>query len=273
MNHLTFDLESTGTDPFADRITEIAVLTHKGQELFHSLVNPERPISEEVETITGITNEMVAVQPAFGKLAGHVAKLLAGQTIVGFGCNRFDVPLLCEEFARAGVPFDWKSVTWIDAGELFKILAPRTLAEAVKVYLGRDHGRAHRASADACATGEVLFAMREKHFEFFTGKTPAQVAEAARYGKEFADPAGRLIVKEGVVCFGTRRNEGVPVVDDIGYAEWMLDRDFPLATKRVLRDVIKEHWAKSGQRDIFDGQEDRDEPDDWQLDLNAIPFE
>jgi DNA polymerase III subunit epsilon len=233
---LSIDLETTGKDPQHDRITQIAIVPVYPQSLapWQSIVNPEKDIPADVQALTGITNEMVKLAPPFRFLAGTVAHRLRGQTIVGFNCYRFDVPLLAEEFERAQVPFDWNSVTIIDVGELYKILQPRTLSDAVRHYLTREHAGAHDAEADAAATAEVFHAMKAQH-SAIENKTPVEIAAISRYGKRMADPFGKLAYDEkGTLVFNTFRNKGVPVADDIGYAQWMLRSGFPLSTIRVL---------------------------------------
>jgi DNA polymerase III subunit epsilon len=247
---LAIDLEATGTNPQHDRITEIAIVPCEASVSFppwKSLINPERDIPADVQELTGITNEMVRQAHPFRFIAKRVADFLTGKTLVGFSCHRFDIPLLAEEFERAQVPFDWNSVTIIDVGELYKILQPRTLSDAVRHYLDRKHIGAHGAEADAIATAEVLHAMQAIHQDL-QGKEPAVVASISRHGSRMADPFGKLAYNvQGQLVFNTFRNKGVPVADDIGYAQWMLRADFPLSTTRLLKAELDRLAERSGK--------------------------
>ncbi|MBL8867141.1 MAG: 3'-5' exonuclease [Planctomycetia bacterium] len=234
MNFLAFDLESTGLDVTCDRIIEIAIV-RDGTMAFSARINPGQPIPPEIAKLTGITDDDVRDCPSFAEVAPLVKAALEGQVVAGYGINRFDIAILCEEMLRAGVPFDFHSVTWIDVGELYKQLAPRTLSAAVKEFLDRDHTGAHGAGPDAAATAEILAMMRRRYPEKVGQATPAELAIASRYGHPLADPAGKLTYLDGQLCFNFGKSKGIPVADDIGFARWMLDRDFPLATKQVIR--------------------------------------
>lgn len=246
MNFLAFDLESTGLDVTCDRIIEIAINVYDpsltllnaaayGVGSFSRRINPGQPIPPEIANLTGITDDDVRDCPSFAEVAPLVKAALEGQVVAGYGINRFDIAILCEEMLRAGVPFDFHSVTWIDVGELYKQLAPRTLSAAVKEFLDRDHTGAHGAGPDAAATAEILAMMRRRYPEKVGQATPAELAIASRYGHPLADPAGKLTYLDGQLCFNFGKSKGIPVADDIGFARWMLDRDFPLATKQVIR--------------------------------------
>lgn len=158
MTDLTFfDLEATGPDPAADRVTQVGVVFPDGRE-FETLVNPGRPIPPDVQELTGVTDAMVAGAPPFEQIAHALAGMLAnGQPLGGFGLLHFDLPLLAEEFERAGQEYRFGSA--VDAGALFKIAQPRSLGAAVRYYLNRPHEAAHRAVADAREAKRVLYAM------------------------------------------------------------------------------------------------------------------
>ncbi len=142
-------------------------------------------------------------------------------------------------------------------GEIYKQVAPRTLAAFVWDYLGLTHGDAHGAGADTAVLIPGMERMLARHAEL-GGKSDDDLALLSAYGKRLADPAGRLMVNDaGDICFTMKRAYGVPVKDDIGLAQWMLDRDFPESTKRVLRCVLGECDETTGGRDdqpgLFDG--------------------
>ncbi len=253
---LYLDCESTGTDPTNDRLTEVAVVNGDGTVLFSSLVNPGRSIPEWVQALTGITDALVADAPAFVEIAGVLAVLLRDKPLCGFGCTEFDIPLLAEEFERAGVGYQFGPV--VDVGHVYKALRPRTLAAAYAEFVGVLHAGAHRATADAAAVVDVLRGMLGRERRVGAAATVAELRALARGDRpERADPAGRLLLIDGVTCFGTHRNKGVPVADDLGYAEWMLRQDFPLSTQRVLREEVErvERAAEAVAGESSDGQE------------------
>ncbi len=239
MNVFTFDLEATGLDVTTDRIVEFSIVRLSDgngapASVLSARVNPGIPITPAATAIHGIRDEDVSGAPPFSSFAGNIRSLFEGQIVAGYGINRFDLPLICEEMFRAGIDFDFPSVTWIDVGELYKQLAPRTLSAAVREFLDRDHAGAHGAEPDALATAEVFTMMRRRYPEKVGQATPAELALASRYGQPLADPAGKLTYIDGQLCFNFGKSKGVPVADDIGFARWMLARDFPEATKRVI---------------------------------------
>ena len=237
---LYFDCESTGVDPITDRVTEVSVVRADGTVVFYSLVHPGRPIPPEVQALTGITDEMVTAAPPFADIAHQLADVLRDKPLAGFGCTEFDVPLLAEEFERAGASYQFGPV--LDVGHLYKVLRPRTLAAAYAEFgptlAPGVHRATHRATADALAVADVLGGML-RHTRVPPRATFDAIRDLSRGDRpERADPAGRLLMVNGVVCFGTHRNKGVPVADDLGYAEWMLKQGFPLSTQRVLREEL-----------------------------------
>jgi DNA polymerase III subunit epsilon len=176
--------------------------------------------------------------PLFHEIAQALADVLRDKPLAGFGCTEFDVPLLAEEFERAGVAYSFGAV--LDVGHLYKVLRPRTLAAAVSEFTGRTMLGGHRATADARAVADVLGGMRYADPRVSLAPAVSDLIALSRGDRpERADPAGRLLRVNGVVCFGTHRNKGVPVADDVAYAEWMLRQGFPLSTQRVLREELK----------------------------------
>lgn len=252
-----FDVETTGTDPQHDRVTQVAVVDERGG-VWQTLVNPGRPIPPHVQELTGITDAAVADAQPFAAVAAELSARLGGHVLVGFGSWQLDIPVLAEEFERAGVGYAFGEV--IDVGVLFKLARPRSLAAAVSTYLADDAarvfaGECHDAAADAEATRRVFEVMR--HAEpLVAGKSPAELALLSCHGRRPADPFGKLVVVDGVVCFNTHRNRGVPVADDVGYAEWMLRSDFPTSTKRVLRAELARLEAEAEPAGLFDALDD-----------------
>lgn len=242
------DLEATGTDPVKDRIIQIGLVNMDGGDTVSYTIDPDRPIPKEVAALTGLDDHAVFGCPKFAKVAYHIATTIHDEVLVTFNGLRFDVPMLAEEFERAGV--DYKFGPIIDVGVLFKMHHPRTLADAVRIYLGREMEGAHDAVNDAKATAEILQAMA-KQWEKIHGLTAGEAAALCCYGRPPADPHGILVRIDGKVCYTHKRVRDVPVEDDIGYAWWMLQNDFPAATKRVLRAELERIHSKQDGDGLF----------------------
>lgn len=236
MKYAFFDLESTGPDVEQDRIIQVGIHTD-GQD-YETLVQPGMVVPPHVVAMTGITNDMLVGAPRFADVANRVASLLSGKILVGFGCHRFDVPMLDRAFEFVGINFGWGPV--IDVGEIYKQMRPRRLGDALREFCDKEHV-AHRALDDAIATREVLEAMLDT--EHLAGKSAEEIAQLSNHGKRMADPAGKLAWVDGVLCFNTHRNRGVPVVDDLGYAQWMI-RQMPASTGRMIEMEIEKVQAK-----------------------------
>ncbi|MGC9353093.1 MAG: exonuclease domain-containing protein [Mariniphaga sp.] len=246
------DLETTGIDIVKDRIVEIALLkVHldgSEEELLHR-INPEIPISAEATRVHGITNEDVAGEPTFKEVAKKLAKFIEGCDLAGFNSNRFDVPLLAEEFLRADVDIDLKKRKFIDVQAIFHKMEKRTLAAAYLFYCKKPLTDAHNALADTRATYEVLQAQLDTYqgaeYEDNHGKTSTPVVNDVEKLSEFSaydrnvDFVGRIVYDEnGVEVFNFGKNKGVPVEkvlqEQPGYFGWIMNSEFPLYTKKVL---------------------------------------
>lgn len=262
-----FDLETTGLDLVKDRIIQISyikVYPDGHEERGDEMVNPEKPIPEEVVSLTGISNEMVADKPTFKQLSKKLSDIFSGSDFAGFNSNHFDIPLLAEEFLRAGIDFDFTKCRLIDAQTIFHRMERRNLAAAYKFYCGHkmeDDFKAHRADQDTEATYRVLMGQLDKYAPG-VNEDPEKVLEndmdqlAAfskvnnnvdfagriiwgelkdRYGKPILDNEGNPRLVE-VFNFG--KHKGIPVADvlriDPGYYSWILSGDFTYNTKQVL---------------------------------------
>ncbi|QDU21808.1 3'-5' exonuclease [Urbifossiella limnaea] len=221
------DVETTGVDPAADRVVEVAVLTllpGGGQELFHRRVDPGGPIPPAATAVHGITDAAVAGAPPFAAVAPELFAALHGSDLAGFGIGTFDLPLLAAEFARAGVPFRVAGRRVIDVLALYRRCHPRDLSGAVREYLGRDHAGAHSAAADVRATAEVLDRQVGRHA---LPPTPAglhaSLVEVDVAGRFRRDAAGHVVFAFGK--YGGRRL-GEVAARDPGYLRWMLGRPF-----------------------------------------------
>lgn len=259
-----FDLEATGPSPDTDRITQVAVRregdTSADWHEWEALVNPGQPIPPAVAELTGITDERVATCQPFAAVAQELADLLAGQTLVGFNCLRFDVPLLAAEFDRAGVAFDWGAVTVLDLFVLDGVANPRTLSAVYARLFRKPLDGAHGAMADAVATRDVFREIVHR-YPALRGKTAEELALLSNHGRRRADPAGKLGYDDAgrlVYAFGAHR--GKPVAEEPGYARWMLSKDFPPATCHLLAKELarlEDEWEKQ-QDDIEAGSPDID---------------
>ena len=264
---IVFDLETTGLDFIRDRIIQISYIkvspdgTEERENLF---VNPEKPIPHEVVELTGITDDDVKDAPTFKTLAPQLCEKFKGCDFAGYNSNHFDIPMLAEEFLRAGIDFDFSKVRLIDAQTIFHKMERRNLAAAYKFYCGRkmeEDFTAHRADEDTEATYRVLMGELDKYAPGVQ-EEPDRVLEndmdsLAEFSKQNdnVDFAGRIVWKplvgadgkpvldadgkeQKVEVFNFGKYKGRPVADvlrtDIGYYSWMMGGDFTFNTKQVL---------------------------------------
>ena len=264
---VVFDLETTGLDLVKDRIIQISyikVYPDGKEERGDELINPERPIPQLVTELTGISDDDVKDKPTFKELAQTIADKFTGCDFAGFNSNHFDVPLLAEEFLRAGIDFDFSKCRLIDACNIFRKMERRNLAAAYKFYCGRkmeEDFEAHRADQDTEATYRVLMGQLDKYApganedeekvlendmdklaEFSKTNNNIDFAGRIVWG-ELKDRNGTTILdKDGnpqmVEVFNFGKHKGLPVADvlrmDPGYYSWILAGDFTYNTKQVL---------------------------------------
>jgi DNA polymerase-3 subunit epsilon len=237
-----FDLETTGINIASDRIVEIAILKvfpNGNKESKTWLVNPERDIPKESSDIHGISNERVALEPTFKELAATVNEMIEGCDLAGFNSNRFDIPLLAEELMRAEIDFDMKDRQAIDVQVIFHKKEQRTLGAGYQFYCGKELEGAHGAEADTNATYEILLAQVDKYGDI--GNTVDALSEYSTHGKR-ADFAGFILMNEEdqeVFSFGKYKGRTVEEVftENPGYNNWIQNADFPLYTKKVLKEI------------------------------------
>ncbi len=237
-----FDLETTGINVTTDRIVEISILkifTDGHEEIHTHKINPGIPIPPETTKIHGISDEDVKDCPRFGEIAKNIAQFIGGADIGGFNSNKFDIPLLAEEFIRAEVDIDLKKRKFIDVQTIFHKMEKRTLEAAYKLYCDKDLTNAHTAEADTRATYEVLMAQLDRYPEL---KNDVEyLAEFSSFNRN-VDFVGRMIYNENneeVFNFGKYKGQKVEDIleKDPGFFGWMLSNDFPLDTKRVLTNI------------------------------------
>ena len=235
-----FDLETTGTNTSLDRIVEISYLKvspNGGEDMHTRRINPCMPIPAQASAVHGIYDDDVKDCPTFKEVAKEIARDFEGSDIAGFNSNRFDVPLLAEEFLRAGVDIDLSRHRFIDVQVIFHKMEQRTLSAAYKFYCGKELTDAHSADGDTRATYEVLMAQLDRY--------PDDLKNDMGFLSEFSsftrnvDFAGRIVRNDkNQEVFNFGKYKDVPVVEvfnrDPGYYSWILQGDFPLNTKQVL---------------------------------------
>ena len=248
-----FDLETTGTNVSKDKIIELAFvkLNLNGEkETKITRINPLIPIPAETSLIHGIYDDDVKDAPPFKNIAKELAKFLEGCDLAGYNIIRFDVPMLVEEFLRAGVEFDVSKRKLIDAQKIFHLMEKRTLSAAYKFYCNKDLNDAHSAEADTNATLEILEAQIQKYENMpVTDLTGNEIGciENDMDGlhnltcSNMVDLAGRFILKDGVEVFNFGKYKDKPVLEvmekEPNYYDWMMKGNFPLDTKRKLTQI------------------------------------
>lgn len=234
-----FDLETTGTNITDDRIVEISyikVYPDSREESRTLRINPGRPIPPEATAVHHISDADVANAPLFAQVAGELAAVFTDVDIAGFNSNRFDVPLLVEEFLRVGTNLDLAKCRFVDVQTIFHKMEQRTLSAAYLFYCGKELDGAHSADADTRATYEVLKAQLDRYESLqndidFLSKFSTQ--------NRNVDFAGRIVYNDkDVEVFNFGKYKGMPVAEvmvrDSGYYSWIMQGDFPLNTKNVI---------------------------------------
>lgn len=238
-----FDLETTGINITTDRIVElcyIKVYPNSNEESKSMRINPEMHIPEASSAIHGIYDQDVADCPTFKQVAQDLANTIEGCDLAGFNSNRFDIPMLAEEFLRADINIDMTRRKFIDVQNIYHKLEKRTLSAAYKFYCGKDLENAHSALADTQATYEVLKAQLDKY--------PNDLQNDMQFLADFSkmsdnvDFAGRIVYnQERVEVFNFGKYKGMPVVEvlkkDPGYYGWIMQGDFTRNTKQVLTQI------------------------------------
>jgi DNA polymerase-3 subunit epsilon len=237
-----FDLETTGTNITTDRIVEISYLkVHPDgtEESKTRRINPGIPIPAGATAIHGISDEDVKDCPSFKEVAKSLASRIEGCDLAGYNSNRFDIPLLAEEFLRTDVSIDFSKRKFIDVQTIFHKKEQRTLSAAFKFYCDRDLEDAHSAEADTRATYEVLKAQLDRYDDL---KNDMEFLADYSAFTNNVDFAGRIVYnekKEEVINFGKYKGRLVSDVlkSDPGYYGWIMQGDFTLHTKKVLTSI------------------------------------
>lgn len=244
------DLETTGINLSTDRIVEIAIVKIQpdGAKLVkRKLLNPEIPISVVSSDLHGITNEMVKDAPTFRQAANEIKQFLDNCDLAGYNSNRFDIPMLAEEFLRVGLDFDFKGRRLVDVQKVFHLMEQRTLSAAYKFYCNKNLEGAHGAEADATATWEVLVAQVAKYPQL--GNTVESILKLIGEDNT-VDFARRMILENGIEVFNFGKHKGRAVADVLKsepqYYDWMMKGDFPMHTKQKLTEIFNRTLLKKG---------------------------
>ncbi len=250
-----FDLETTGINVGSDRIVEISIMRvnpDNSTDILTKKVNPTIPIPEFNSKIHGIYDKDVIGCPTFKELAPQLAQFLINCDLAGFNSNKFDVPMLVEEFLRAEIDFDLKNRKLIDVQNIFHLMEPRNLSAAYKFYCDKPLENAHTAEADTIATYEIFKAQLERYQNveqvdekgnvFKPVKNDMAVLSELTARTKNADLAGRIAFNDkGQEVFNFGKHKDKPVREvfekEPSYYNWMMQGDFPLYTKKIITQI------------------------------------
>lgn len=243
------DIEATGSNVAIDRIVEIAIikqLPDGSRSIKRKIINPQIPIPQIVCDIHGITDEMVKGAPTFKQAAQELKQFLDGCDLSCYNAYRLDIPMLVEEFIRAGVEFEMKNRKLIDVQKIFHQMEQRTLAAAYKFYCNKSLDNAHSAEVDAAATAEILNAQLEKYPQL--GNNIDSVLKAIG-DDNIIDFARRFIFDDkGKEVFNFGKHKGRPIADVLKaepqYYDWMMKGEFPMNTKQKLTEIYTRNMLK-----------------------------
>lgn len=242
------DLETTGVNLASDRIVEIAIVKLQPdytRVVKRKLINPQMPIPKSSSDVHGITDEMVKDAPSFKQVANEVRQFLDNCDLAGYNSNRFDFPMLVEEFLRAGLDFDISDKHMLDVQKVYHMMEPRTLSAAYKFYCEKNLDNAHTAEADAAATWEVLESQLQKYPQL--GNTVESVVKFSGH-EQIVDFARRFIMENGKEIFNFGKHKGRAVTEVLKlepqYYDWMMKGDFAMHTKQKLTEILNRSLLK-----------------------------
>lgn len=237
-----FDIEATGTDPGKDRIVELALiklLPSGDRDKYVKRINPGIPIPPEATAIHGIRDEDVQHEPLFKQVAHDLYTWMKNADLGGYNSNKFDIPLLAEEFLRAGIQVDFTERKMIDVQQIFFKMESRTLSAAYNFYCSRELENAHNAEADIQATIEVLEAQLDRYKDI---QNDVPSLHAFTSGEDLVDYARRIVLKDGHPVFNFGKYKGKKVEEvfqsEPQYYDWMMQADFPLHTKQKISEIL-----------------------------------
>jgi len=264
-----FDIESTGLNVLRDRILQLAIIkfpkNSQEPEELSLLINPGVPISEEAFQVHGISAKVLSNKPIFSQVADKIFKFIGDSDLAGYNSNRFDIPMLVEEFARVGIDFDMAKRRTIDVQRIFYKMEPRTLKAAVRFYCQKDLINAHDALSDVRATISVFEGQLEKYVgkeveneDGFLGPSPIipdiQQLHDFTNDLRFLDATQKLRVeKDGTVVFNFGKYEGKPAGEvlykDKNYYNWIITKEFSTQVKQAVKSLLKDYVSKM-EKDI-----------------------
>jgi DNA polymerase-3 subunit epsilon len=243
-----FDLETTGTDNVKDRIVELAFIklsTDGKRETYTRRINPGMPIPADASAIHGIFDADVASAPMFKNIAHELYEWMKGCDLGGYNSAKFDLPLLAEEFLRAGVQVDFTERHMVDVQQIFFKMESRTLSAAYQFYCNKPLEHAHSAEADIMATVEILEAQLDK-YDALEGDVAA--LHKFTHTDEYVDYARRMVMKDGAPIFNFGKHKGRKVEDIFNtepqYYDWMMNADFSLHTKQKISEILNKMKLK-----------------------------
>ncbi|MGB8192677.1 MAG: 3'-5' exonuclease [Chitinophagaceae bacterium] len=244
------DLETTGTNLACDRIIEIAVVklnTDGTRQVKRKLINPEMSIPPGSSDVHGITDDMVKEAPVFRQVANEIKQFIENCDLGGYNSNRFDIPMLVEEFLRAGLEFDITNKKLVDVQKIFHQMEQRTLGAAYRFYCNKTLEGAHSAEVDAAATCEVLEAQIERYPQLGNS---VETILGFLGEDQIIDLARRFVMEKGVEVFNFGKHKGKPIADILKaepqYYDWMMKGEFPLHTKQKLTEILNRTLLKKG---------------------------
>ena len=256
-----FDIESTGLNVVRDKIVQIAIIKYpknggEAEEL-DMMINPGIPISEEAMNVHGITPKMLSNKPSFQQVADQLLKFIGNSDLAGYNSNRFDVPMLMEEFSRVGIEFDMTRRRTIDVQRIFYKMEPRTLSAALKYYTGKKIENAHDALSDVRATIDVLKGQLERYQDVDLEDGDGNIIEKPVQNDmkalhkfttddKMIDATMRLKYNhEGVIVFNFGKYQGQEaakvLTKDRHYYNWILNKDFSSQVKQLVKKLVKEY--------------------------------
>lgn len=242
------DLETTGIDLATDKIIEIAIVKLMPDGTIQKkrkLINPQKPIPLASSNVHGITDEMIKDAPTFKQVANEIKQFLAGCDLGGYNSNRFDIPMLVEEFLRSGLEFSMEGRKLVDVQKIFHSMEQRTLSAAYKFYCNKVLENAHSAEADAEATLEILHAQVVRYPQL--GLSIETILNCIGED-DCVDFARRMIMIDGIETFNFGKHKGKPVANVLKaepqYYDWMMKGDFSLHTKQKLTEIFNRTFLK-----------------------------
>lgn len=286
-----FDLETTGVNIAKDKIVEISILKvniDNSEEVYTKRVNPQIPIPVESSMFHGIYDEDIKDAPTFKDIAQEIANFIGDSDLAGYNSNKFDIPMLMEEFLAAGIDFSLEGRSFVDVQNIFHQMEQRTLKAAYKFYCGKTLENAHQAEDDVRATYEVLKAQLEKYENesyvdkhgniSYPVKNDVQALHNFTNLTKPVDFAGRFVYNEqNEVCINFGKHKGKKLTDvfdsEPSYYAWMQNGDFPLYTKRILEKLWNAHKnIKNTQKTTDNGSNKKDVTKPSEIDKKLKPI-